>query len=322
MEVKYIAYKLLFKSGLHIGEREEFYESSEKVIHSDAIFSAFVNGYNLLYGKDKTDELIRETLKNPPFIISSTFPFYNKEGENYYFFPLPKDQIPVLQEEKIDIKRLKKKEFVEKSIFEELIDGESINSLKILERLKINEEFYKEIIIPRVSLSRFSNHPLSEGDYFHFGEIRFKKGAGLYFLVEFNQPEFENIFDTVMNLLQHEGIGGDRTIGKGLFKFEKEEISLKVPEDGEWHVTLSLYYPKEDEVEDLREGFYELIERRGYIFSPYSKTIKRDIVRMFVPGSVFPSKKEGKIEKVGEILNQHSVYRYGLCFSLPYKRRK
>lgn len=316
---QYTLYKLFFKNGFHIGEREGFFESSDFIIHSDTLFSAFINGFLLLYGKTETEEFLNKFLTSPLFLISSAFPF----KENTYYFPIPKDQILIRRDLKdVDVKKIKKKKFVNKDLFQEFINGKDINSDDIINCIKDDEEdFFKRRIVPRVSLSRFSNHPLPEGGYFHFGEVWFKESCGLFFLVEFKNDEIEKIFDSVMNLLQHEGIGGDRTIGKGLFKYEKGKINLEIPENTEWVIILSIYFPKEEEIADLKEGFYEIIERRGYVFSPYIKTLKRDILRMFEPGSVFPSHKEGKIEEVAKT-NCHPVYRYGLAMSLPYFKKE
>lgn len=301
-------------SSFHIGEREGFFETTEEYIHSDTLFSAFCNSYLLLYGERKLYELLDKFLKNPPFLISSAFPFWNDK----LFFPVPLNQIP-------KEKNLKKIEFIEKDGFEEIINGEKIDKIwkkyktipyKIDEDKK--EKPYEVILNPRIAIGRLSNSPGE--NYFHFSEVFYKEGAGLFFIVDFKE-NIEKEFFTTIRLICDEGIGGDRTVGKGQFKLESiEDIEFNINENSKYQIILSLYLPKEDEIDDLKCGYYEIIERRGYIYSPYCKSLRRKSVRMFKEGSVFPKVKIGKIVDITpEIFKNHKVYRYGLAFSLPFK---
>lgn len=63
-------YKLFFKSSIHLGERENFLESTDVIIHSDTLFSAFCNSYLLLYGEEKLNNLLSKFIEgSPPFIV-------------------------------------------------------------------------------------------------------------------------------------------------------------------------------------------------------------------------------------------------------------
>lgn len=316
--MEYKLFKLNFVSPFHIGEKENFYETTEFVIHSDTLFSAFCHSYLLLYGEDKLKSLLEKFINNsPPFIISSTFPWWDTK----IYFPIPLNQIS-------RDKKIKKILFVEKDGFEQILTGRSIteiinNGFATIPDLKKEKDEDKKpyftINVPRIGLNRITNHP---GDrFFHFGEVFYKENSGLFFLVYFKDNTIEKEFNTTLMFMSEEGIGGDRTVGKGLFEIaKKESITINIPENIDSKITLSLYYPKEEEIEDIKDGYYEILERRGYIYSPFTKSLRRKNVRMFKEGSVFNSQKEGKIVDVTpEIFTIHKIYRYGLAFTLPCK---
>lgn len=313
-----ITIKLKFISSFHSGEREGFFESTDVYIHSDTFFSAFCYSYLLLYGENKLNELLNKFLTDtPPFLISSAFPYWN----NKLFFPVPLNQIP-----ETDIKEIKKIKFIEKDGFEKLLNGNRIEEIyKKYTTIPYKNEKgeiqtpYEIVVNPRISIDRLSNSPGE--NYFHFAEVFYKENSGLFFIVDFKDNSIEKEFMSTIRLLGDEGIGGDRTVGKGHYKIvSEEEINFILPTDTKYQISLSLYLPKEDEIIDLQKGYYEIIERKGYIYSVHCKSLRRKSVRMFKEGSVFSKGKKGKIIDVTpEIYNTHRIYRYGLSFPLPCK---
>ncbi len=313
-------YKLLFKSSIHLGERENFLESTDIVIHSDTLFSAFCNCYLLLYGESELNNLLDRFLKGePPFIISSAFPWW----EDKFYFPVPLNQIP-------KEKKFKKIKFVEKDAWEKLLSGEkleNLNNFKSIPDITTDDENkktpYRIITTPRVALSRLNNHPGE--NFFHFGEVFYKENSGLFFLVDFKDENIKEKFEATLRVMSHEGIGGDRTIGKGFFEIKgtgEMKFNIEINSNSFGYVTLSLYYPKEEEIKGVKDGYYDIVERKGYIFSPYCKSLRRKSVRMFAEGSVFFTNPEmiGTLANVTpEIFDKHTVYRYGFCFALPCK---
>jgi len=325
-------YKLKLKSSIHLGQREGVLEETDTIVHSDTFFSAFCINYSLLYGERELEGLINEFRNgNPPFIFSSLFPFWNEK----IFLPIPSNQIP-------KEKDLKKLNFIEKDGFEKLLNGEKIENLKgkykfipDIDEKGEGKEPWKIINNPRVGLSRISSHPGEA--YFHFGEVFYKENAGLYFIVDFKDPSIESKFISTLRLMGDEGIGGDRTVGKGHFGLmgdegiggdrtvgkghfeilnkDGEEIEINQPQNSQNYILLSLYHPDVNEISDLKEGYYEIIERKGYIYSPYSKTLRKKSLKMFKEGSVLPSFKKGKIVDITpEIFTKHKIYKYGLAF--------
>ncbi|MCM8760082.1 MAG: type III-A CRISPR-associated RAMP protein Csm4 [Candidatus Omnitrophica bacterium] len=304
MKYKLYKYKLKFLSSIHLGTREGFREETEEIIHSDTLFSAFCNVFYLLYGRQALDNLIQKFVSGePPFFISSTFPFYKE----VLYFPVPLNQI-VLD------KTLKKIKYVEKAKFEKILAGETLENV-----IDLDEEHNPLSITtqtPRLSINRINNSPGE--NFFFFSDLFYTSDSGLFFLVDFKDNAFIKQFDATLRLLSHEGIGGDRTCGKGHFSFSSSFVEFNLPDNSNAVVALSLYLPKEDEFGKLKQSYCEIIERKGYIFSPFAKNYRKKSVRMITEGSVIPGSVQGMVvDTTPEIFTQHKIYRYGLCFSLP-----
>lgn len=315
--MKFLTCHLKPKGPFHLGERENWREGSSEFIHSDTLFSAFCHSYLLLYGRANLEELLDQFVSgNPPFLLSSAFPYW----QGQYYFPVPKNQIPKTKE-------AKKIQFVEKKGFEELIKGAKLEEiLPDIKSIPANAEPYFPWVkenVPRVSLSRYSNHPIEDGGYFHFGLVFYQADTELFFLIKYNDTSIKKEFEAAIRLLADEGIGGDRSSGKGIFHPPVfSEIEISIPQNADGTISLSLYYPGNGELNEISEGFYELLERKGYIYSPYGMSLRRKSIRMFTEGSVFSAKspKIGKLVNVTpEIFTHHNIYRYGFIFGLPCK---
>lgn len=350
--------KLEPKAHFHLGEKEAILEKTSDYIHSDTLFSAICNAYRLLYGNEELRVLLEEFKHNePPFLISSAFPY----ADEILTFPLPLSinwdkyadggvierlNAGRSEEEKIDkfdiLKRLKKVKFVSEKIFWRIIEDESeiknyINDKNIIQGIlfddegveRLKEQFglkenkniriWREREVPRVVIDRKTN----VSNIYHFGEVFFAKSCGLYFLMDLRKEKYEKKVEAAIRVLGDEGIGGDRTYGKGLFKVEFKEIEMNI-EPRNHFVMLSLYYPREKEISMLRDGYYELINRGGWIYSIDAKNLRRRTVRMFTEGSVFKFREESESELNGSLADvkpekftEHNVYRYGYAFAVP-----
>ncbi|HEK86296.1 MAG TPA: type III-A CRISPR-associated RAMP protein Csm4 [Candidatus Aminicenantes bacterium] len=332
--MRYLGIKLTPRSFLHLGEREGWLEGSRVYIPSDTLFSALCHSHLLLYGE--IDSFISAFKQpEPPFLISSAFPFW---GQDYYF-PLPKNQLAKTKE-------LKKIKFVNLVLLKRLLAGDSLEDLS--EEIKTNLEYdvlprweskakakarkNEKLVpweienVPRVSLNRLNNHPGE--NFFYFGQVKFVRKskdheeAGLFVLVKAIEKEWEKKVKALFRLLCDEGIGGDRTSGKGLFH-QPEFFELDFPEIPEANAcyAASSYFPSEEELVELEKAYYEVEERKGYIFSPANRSFRRRSLRLFVEGSVFPGlSRKGTLQDVTpEIFTGHRVYRYGLLLSFPCK---
>lgn len=307
--MKLTAVRFKPKSSFHLGTREKWKETTDVFPRSDTLFSAFCHCYLLLYGKEKLESLLKKFISSPepPFLISSVFPCY----KSTFYFPAPLSFIPYKKELK------KIKWFSKEELENHLKDPEYFHHNSLTPK----EMFYKVEYAPGVGLSRLNYRP--EKRFFHSGIVFYKREVELFFLIKFNDFQLEKEVNAVWNLLADEGIGGDRSTGKGFFeKPVIEKIEINVPSQANGIYSLSLYYPdiKRDELNGIEKGFYSLLERKGYIFSMGGKPYRRRSIRVFAEGSVFPSipaKRGLLVDITPGVYSLHRVYRYGFILSLP-----
>jgi len=199
-------------------------------------------------------------------------------------------------------------------------------------------ETFKTCLIPKVAVDRITRAT----NFYHTGFVKFRweperdEYTGLYFLINFPPNFDQNIKENLrmsLELLGEEGLGGERSSGAG--RFEPEWLDL----DETWqdivapqitnphHCLISLYWqnPKNGLPNGLLEesSSYELVERRGWISSPFSgRQLRRKSVGMFAEGSVFPISVFGELANVtpSDFRANHSIYRSGICLSLPINK--
>ena len=316
--MEYLQCKIKPNASFHIGIKEGSLEKTMHYIHSDTIFGGICNTYRLLYGKDELENLLKKFENGEPsFLISSAFPYI----EDIMFFPIPKfiNFSEYIKDERLS-KKFKKIEFVSDKIirgisqgkFKENINEENIIHGKILvtkeegEKIK-NTGIWKEKEVPRVVIDRKTN----ASNIYYFGEVEYCDKCGLHFLVKFMNDEIRNKLESAIRLLGDEGIGGDRSYGKGLFEGEFSNFEWSIQEG--YFINLSLYLPKEDEIEMVKKGWYEFVSRGGWVYSVDKKGERKKFVRMIKEGSTFVGDKEfyGGLIEVGTSEEYHHVYRYG-----------
>jgi len=324
------------KGPFHLGS-DIGYEETEEYIHSDTLFSAIVNSYGMIYD-------VNEILPDIPFRITSAFPYVN----DVYFLPTPADfDLAKICESK-ENKEYKKIKFVSHDLFEAITNDkidksqiplketkESSKPKTIQERYLPSHKMLDEILkyyelkdinklyftrktdTPRVTIDRCS----MASDVYHYADVYYNKNVGLYFVMKVEKKEYENRLKAAIRLLGDEGIGGDRSSGKGLFEVSfSDEIKFNVePSKNGMNVTLSLVYPKREEVKLLSNSVFELTSRRGWVYSLWHKTLRRKTVRMITEGSVLQNGICGDIVDVspsenGKRISTHPVYRYGYAF--------
>lgn len=316
------------RAPFHMGTKETILEDTSEYIHSDTLFSAICNAYRLLYGKDKLEELLKLYTNNtPPFLLSSAFPYIGGSSD-VLLFPIPKSvDLGKYVDER---KKYKKVELISKSIFLKIISGEInktfINDCHLIQNNRVlitdlenigkgDKKIWTSMEIPRVAIDSITNST----NIYHVGEVVYSAGCGLYFLIDFKNPEFIEKVKSAIRVLGDEGIGGERTYGKGLFKVKNFElIEFDITSNNNF-VTLSLYYPGQEELNGLN-GYYDLVKRGGWIYSIDGISMRRKTIRMFVEGSVFnkPSESYGKLISVTPLNCLYNVYRYGYAFPIPY----
>lgn len=318
------AYKLKFHSSFHLDSADAVDGPSELFLRSDTLFSAICSAANKFYG----NSIVESFLQPNAVKISSAFPFYKDE----FFFPKPLNFYPDEIEEYELIKEFKKIKFISKDYLEILLKGNSIDKSLLSKSFILNgcwrnkpntdeELMFKANENPHIVLDRVTN----KTQIFYKTEVYFNKNAGLFFLADINNDLLAK-FETILRFLGDEGIGADRTIGKGLFEVEViDDFSISASEKSDSFYGLSLYSPTEEEFYTIEpeKSFYDFEMRKGWVSN---NTLRRKSLRMFTEGSILKFKENispnGVIHK---LLNKedypeylsYDIFRSGQALFLP-----
>ncbi len=331
---------------IHLGERGIGMEETSDMLHSDSLFGAISCAWTTLYGKDELEALIEAFLKGEaPFVISSGFPFVH----SLLLFPKPLVALAGLIGAEDD-KKIRRAEFVSKEVFEWIINGRRpdhcdwdflLNGNKIVAIVSESEKtliesntsrtvFWERHEAPHVVLDRGN----LSSSIFRVGEVSFSEGAGLYFLTDIRDKKIVSKFDGALRLLGDEGIGGERSSGKGSFDFKREAVEIRMENSNSdnninsnsgFLALLSLYHPTRTEAGYglLKRSKYQLITRRGWISSQASRRLRKKTVRMIAEGSVIPRMgslpKGALVDVTPQEMKAHRVYANGLALAVPMK---
>jgi CRISPR-associated protein Csm4 len=308
--MSYYLYKLNFPYGVHFGKVGIGLEKTTVNCHCDTLYSAICHEVLKLHGEQGLNEFCDSTKKGE-FLLSDLLPY---DSQDLY---IPK---PILYKERnedvqatdsVMKKRMKKLEFIPISKISEYFNGE-------VEDVK----FSANMVYEKNAISRDGDD--KNNGLYSVGVTRFFKDCGLYFVAQIEDDKKE-WFDNIINSLAFSGIGGKRTSGYGQFEIEdcaeleetspieyEKDMAKLLTQKGEHYLTLSAFYPKREEISKLKNGYYSLIQRQGFVQSAsYSdKLLKKIPVTMINAGSCFSQKFEGDIIDVSKSGN-HPVYRYG-----------
>ncbi len=326
--MKRLLVKLHFRGPVHFGESGIGMEESRHWMHSDTLFSALINSASLWYDSEKITRWMHEfTQGTPPFRISSAFPFTG----DVYFLPKPLSMPPVLREQtalrtQYD-KELKKLSFLPLELFKKWQHNQTLSESDMHKLFELRETYHQGFayfIVPRVALDRMT----SASEIYNCGLVRYQENAGLFCLLEVEDPMESELF-TMFQILGEQGLGGERTYGYGRFSAEFESMPIYFEnlfenfQDATGFTTFSLLLPEFEKNTSLADKFiaYSLEERKGWVFSITSrKQAKRQTVWMLQEGSVYKQPLHGKVVEVTPQVWQkapHRVYRYGLALNIP-----
>jgi len=312
-----------FTAPLHLGVREGVLEESLSSIPSDLLFSALCSVYRMLYGRQELEEFLNKQAQQAVLRCSSAFPW---QGESYY---LPRPRNLDLTKYEFTPKEAKRVRYMEAALVLRALSGQlCTDDLKACGREArqgilsgtcetdgSGEHWMFEYDVPRVSLDAIT----SASNIYYFSQISLASNAGLYCLVECPDDFWKRI-QACFRLLAEEGIGGDRSCGKGAFRVEfAGEMEIpQLTQPTSW-MLLSLYYPTRDEAAEL-DAEYGLLSRSGYMFSPEESGIRRKSLTMLTEGSVVyaaqcPQGLLADITPPG--FTAHRVWRSGQAMFLP-----
>ena len=336
--------KLRFRSALHLGADMPGIgiEDSLKIAHSDTLFSCLINAYAELHSgnPDVVDKLLAPFHDgNPPFRISSAFPFKKSESDVTYYLPRPLvdplefyDAIDGQDTRKLYGKLVRNLSFVHLERFKGYWLGKGTDIFYLEEEdLKAANEEIRDLCVQTIRPQHTKDRLTDATEIYHTGLVYFKSNSGLYFLIEINDTSVLSWeeFRAVLDLAGTNGLGGRRSHGNGAFEVKDDTIEAL---DQTWQdlfnqkqngfVNLSLYLPEPQTLKSLRPIAYQLLPRRGWCYSSVVSTqMKRKAVTMFGEGSVFRNEPKGALVDVtpDNGFTAHRLYRYGIPFSLPIK---
>lgn len=296
--------KLRFRAALHIGSSTLGEEDTYDYAPSDTLFSALCHAYLGAFGTPPLEELLGRFDEEPPFLVSSAFPFY----EETLFLPFPRVELPPRAEEKERgaKKRLKESPWIPFEDFARLLDGESVEDLGGNE-----DRLPRKELLPRVALDRDS----SNSAIYYVRRVVFPPGGGLWTLLDVKDESLEPALRQTFRLLGEMGVGGERTMGCGFFDPEFGEAPRALAErlaGTAPYVALSRVSPEKPEEAAAKVDRYALVESKGWMSSPTGMQRKRKSVMFFAEGSSFKERVRGQLLCVTPQDGPgHSVYRYG-----------
>ena len=131
----------------------------------------------------------------------------------------------------------------------------------------------------------------SNSNIYYFNQVVFGLDSGLYCLVRCKDELWAQV-KTCFRILGDEGIGGDRSSGKGLFKVDFPGF-MEFPdfENPKSYLMLSLYYPSQKKPAVLMPSIH--CKPGQVMYTPPDETsIRRKTVTMLAEGAVIYSDTE------------------------------
>lgn len=199
-------------------------------------------------------------------------------------------------------------------------------------------EVWREGRTPRVTVDRIS----SASTIFHIGHVRFAGECGLWFGVQWRRPEqhiagtsttYAESVAAILDFLQDEGLGGDRSVGYGAFTLGTKSESVTLPDaaPGGLAWLLSRFHPRTPaEIATLQaEGAaYRLVDVAGWLRSPDSPAQRRRRIYLLTEGSWIAAGEAvlgGLVDVQPVYANQagmlpHPVYRSGFGVTAGVKQ--
>lgn len=326
-------YRLHFTAPLHIGGHQDDESQSKKVLSSDALYAALTS----CLAKTGSDIPADGDLG---FTVSSLFPYYQREATNrpVYFLPMP---LHVRQAKLQDVsvaKKVKKVKWVDATLFADILSGRFdmnrslpfvqeayMTQTELPEDLNGSKEFVWSEVSQRVTLESRTGD--KDALPYFVDKVLFRYHSGLYFIAEGNTE----MLDAALRLLSLEGLGTDRNVGFGFFDYQKDSISIELPQHADHQIALSLLIPESEEqlalLLDSEQVAYDFTRVGGWITTSPHATLRKNAIYGFLPGSVLRNVSDDGCHAIGRIVDLkpqigsltpgHPVWRCGRSLMLP-----
>lgn len=323
-------YKLQFTAPCHFGDGETSADlaGSGTTCFSDTLVSALFLEYLALYGEEIAKQFIN-ALQNGLLRFSDLFPYI---GDSDTLF-LPRPQL--ISQKRIDrtefpieeikrgmqvAKKVKRVEYIPEYLYTQYI--ERIQAGQVSAFFK-EDASLEELTVPiaKQAYTRVAIQRDSDSLPYQVGTVTFQAGAGLYFILGYEEASLLVQLDQVLQSLSYTGIGGKRSSGYGQFTYIVEELTadsdyeslyeMLMAKEANMYISLSLCVPQREDIPFMQEGAYKLIGRGGFVYSQtYADTLhKRNRYFAVKSGSTFARPLQGRVLVIEG--GQHPVYRYG-----------
>lgn len=316
--------KMTGMSPLHVGAGRDTYDVTAGLPASDAL-SAALAAMRVMRG-DTAD--VGSWLAS--FAISGTFPFATIDDVECFFLPVPRGRLAVTvkgAQEHEYRKLLKKVDFAAIKVWQQLIQGKTVEvvSQQLQGRFLLDNPVHGfEPPFSNATTTRVAVTIDEDSKPFNFSWTHFRKGAGLYCIVEADEVVFEEL-KTLFIELGEQGFGSDRTVGGGHFGVETGTLSIDEPQEHKYKLLLSNYIPMESEIEqiDFSHSTYSVFRRGGFVAGSEIdgvRHLRRNVVNMIAVGSVLAtsSSLSGEIVNLSPQAVPHPVWRSGkpICVNI------
>ncbi len=248
----------------------------------------------LMIDKEKA-ELFKNKVNGEEITISSAFPYKN----NDYYIPFPislKAEILRELEEnkeddslKINRKAIKKKNLISLTLLKKVINLKGKERIKELDELISGGDEKGKSKRKRECVELIRNTINKYDQTTNVFTTTYSRPKKLYFLIKCKEEDMNLLIQPALNLLSKLGLGGDISIGRGIFEIIGEPEEVIIREKGDL-LLLSKLIPKEEFLQNLPSDYYRINE-----FKTINRMGKHIVgVLYFEEGSVFKREIKGK----------------------------
>jgi len=316
----------------------------ETAPRSDTLFGAICWAIRWIEGEPALLDLLTSVdAGDPPFLVTSAFPYAEAEGRRTLFLPrplLPPAPPGHAHTLPVSPKSLRRIRWVSTGLFDEILAGR-MGMAGLAAGLQAGElhVFHGAIgrtgeILPRrleTEVDRNGINRLSgavEKGILFTTRVEAVQGGGYYCVIRPRQAGIAERIATAFRLLADRGIGGDASVGRGHFHvaFGDGEPVSGHP-DGEALVTLSLFHPSRDEMGHLAANWsrlcYVVEPRRGRLEQMYAphRRIWKPVLLYLAEGSIFPPADDREIYGCAPIVLEEPFRVRQNGFAFPVRMR-
>lgn len=327
-------------SQFHLGETG--LDDSSDLLHSDTLFSALANVYECALSRAKT---FIDLIENGQLSFSSgLYAMLKKDSLEPPLLFLPKPTVTYSRVK--DRKRYKRVKYFSIGVWEEFrnsFDAETFESdLDFSAKPSVGNEFMcldGEIgpdpgAFQQCSFRGFMTSPkvkvhttLPEDRLYHETTVQFnsfvaagQEYEGAYCVLFEHQLTDEQYreFLAALRIMADEGVGGQRTSGKGQFREVREvNIDIPSPEEASAYLGLSIVSPADGSEFDALERYELFVRGGGSLGFSSDKEKHRKQARFVREGAVMSRNIAGTIPDVSPDTANNPVLRNGRNFAIP-----